>query len=144
MIVDGKECIALYPVIPEDLEKYKQEKDKQLYNDMPHLLLSNWINYTWKKDKKATDSDYTKNPSLVIKEIKELEAQLKTHRPIRKEMFSPLDENTFWYLNHTMLPTAAACIIRDFQDSITIDDLIPKEIHRLCLWCDSAFYTDSN
>ena len=22
--------------------------------------------------------------------------------------------------------------------------LIPKEIHRLCLWCDSAFYTDSN
>ena len=23
-------------------------------------------------------------------------------------------------------------------------DLIPKEIHRLCLWCDSAFYTDSN
>ena len=26
----------------------------------------------------------------------------------------------------------------------TILHLIPKEIHRLCLWCDSAFYTDSN
>ena len=123
LIVDGKECIALYPVISKDLEKYKQEKDKQIFEDMPHLSLSNWINYTWKKDKKVADSDYTKNPALVIKEIKELEAQLKTHRPIRKEMFSPLDENTFWYLNHTILPTAAACIIRDFQDSITIDDL---------------------
>ena len=22
--------------------------------------------------------------------------------------------------------------------------LITKEIHRLCLWCDSVFYTDSN
>ncbi len=121
--IDGKEYIAFYPVIPEDLEKYKQEKDKQIYDNMPHLSLSNWINYTWKKDKKAADSDYTKNPSLVIKELKELESQLKIHRPKRKEMFSPLDENTFWYLNNSILPKTAACIIRDFQDSIAIEEL---------------------
>ena len=32
-------------------------------------------------------------------------------------------------------------IIKEKNINVT---LIPKEIHRLCLWCDSAFYTDSN
>ena len=44
-------------------------------------------------------------------------------------------------------------IKNDFKSPQTFDEikrivrsanLIPKEIHRLCLWCDSAFYTDSN
>ena len=31
-----------------------------------------------------------------------------------------------------------------YKRIINSETLIPKEIHRLCLWCDSAFYTDSN
>ena len=34
--------------------------------------------------------------------------------------------------------------LNDFSVLLEIPFLIPKEIHRLCLWCDSAFYTDSN
>ncbi|MBR5401687.1 MAG: ATP-binding protein [Treponema sp.] len=121
--IDGKDYVAFYPVIDEKLQKYKQIKDKQIYEDMPHLSLSNWINYEWKKDKRAEQSEYSSNPSLVIEEIKELEKKLKLHRPIKKEVFSPLDENTFWILNHNIFPKATACLIRDYKDSLSIEDL---------------------
>ena len=121
--VEGKNYVAFYPIIDEDLQKYKQDKNKQIYEDMPHLSLSNWINYAWKKDKRVEQSEYSNNPSLVVKEIKALEKELKLHRPIKREMFSPLDENTFWILNHNIFPKAAACLIREYKDSLSIEDL---------------------
>ena len=121
--IEGKKYVAFYPVIDEDLQKYKLDKDKQIYDDMPHLSLSNWLNYAWKKDKCSEQSEYSNNPSLVVKEIKELEKELKVHRPIKKEMFSPLDENTFWILNHNIFPKAAACLIRDYKNLMSIEDL---------------------
>lgn len=121
--IEGKAYMAFYPVIDEDLQKYKQDKDKQIYEDMPYLSLGNWINSTWSKDKGAEQSEYSENPSLVIKEIKELENQLKVHGPMGKEIFSPLDENTFWILNHNIFPKATACLIRDFKDFLSIEDL---------------------
>lgn len=120
--IDGKDYMALYPIIDEDLQKYKQEKDKQIYDDMSHFSLSNWINLVWEKDKRAEQSEYFKNPSLVIKEIKKLERQLKFHSPVKIEEFSPL-ENTFWILNYNLLPKGTACLIRDFKDSLSIEDL---------------------
>lgn len=111
--INDKECYSLNPTIAPELKKYKEENEKKFDEEMPHIELSNWIHYVWDNDNRHQSYRYSKNPSIVIQELKELENQLKQNE----------NNNSFLIMNYSIFPKATACIMRDFVSSLSEEEI---------------------
>lgn len=114
-VVDNKDIYTLIPNIPEDLQKYKEIQNEKINSSMPHMLLSNWIHDIFENNNKYMESDYSKNPTLAIQELKQLESQLKHNKSYQ--------ENDFSILNSSLLPRTAAGLIKCFSQQMTKEEL---------------------
>lgn len=111
---NGKLFISFTPFIDEDLIKYKKENEKKnvILNDK-YISLRLWATYQWNHDVENLKkySEY-KNPTYVIKKIKELCVMLE-EKP-----------NADYLLFNRALPALAiSCLIRDFSDQMSTEEL---------------------
>ena len=111
---NGKIFISFTPSIDEDLIKYKKENEKKniSLNDK-YISLRLWATYQWAHDMENLKkySEY-ENPTYVIKKIKELCVMLEE---------KPNADNLLF--NRALPALTISCLIRDFSDQMTSDEL---------------------
>ena len=137
--IDGKNYIAFKPELPTELKKHSEDSLKTLNEKNKYLSLKIWAEYKFENKEEYKKKDYLKyenDPSLVIKETKDIIKQLEN---IPGDSYFPFfskkilsfeeyqrrtfeqdqnDKTGFRVLNQSIPLYTCSVLIRDYSDKL--------------------------
>lgn len=114
-IIEEKEeglVINFNPKIDDDLAEFSESSTTEYNERNKYLELNLWANFKMKNDEKHKKYErYNKNPSLVIKEVKEIVKELET-----------ATSRDYYLFNHSIPGQACSVLIRDYYNKLTVEE----------------------
>jgi hypothetical protein len=111
---DGQILISFNPEIERELKEFSENSLKQNSELMKHSPLHLWADYKMRNDEQYKNyMQYEDNPSLVLKEVKEIVEELK----------NPKDANYFFF-NKSILGQTCSVLIRDYFNKLSKEEKV--------------------